>query len=237
MKIIIALLIALLIFLGLKTIGLLVKRLSHRHAGLDFLINLMVAVEFMVWLFFIFWAIDYLFREKFYYPYLVGALILIVIGFLGWFLLRDIFAGIIFRVKYNLKTGAHIRAGDISGNIKSLYLTCLKIRTDDGQLLRVPYSRINHELITELLHPDTLEENILRLQVDSSLSKPQAETLIRTTVMNTPWSNLKEEPTIKFLQENEKGYVVEVILFSLSAKHINYIETVLNKVPSLQVIS
>lgn len=236
MKIIIAFLAALLVFLVIKAIRFLLKRLFYRFPGLDFLTNVMVAVEFLVWIAYVFWVTYYLFREKFFYHYLFYALILIVGGLLAWFLLRDIFAGIVFKVKYNLKTGTHIRAGAYSGNIKSQHLTHLKIRTDDGQLIRIPFSRINHEVVTELSHPEALQEHKLRLQVDSSISKTQAENLIRTTLLNTAWSNQKEEPSIKFLQENEKGYVIEVMLFSLSPRHVKYIEMALKEVPYIQVI-
>lgn len=236
MKIIIAFLAALLVFLVMKAFHLLLKRLFYRFPGLGFLANVVVAMEFVVWLAYAFWVTYYLFREKFFYHYLFYALILIVAVLLGWFLLRDIFAGIVFKVKYNLKTGTHIRAGSYSGNIKSQHLTHLKIKTDDGQMIRIPFSRINHEVVTELSHPEALQEHKLRLRVDSSISKAQAENLIRTAVLNTAWSNPKEEPSIKFLQENEKGYVIEVMFFSMSTRHVQYIEIALKEVPSIQVI-
>ncbi len=237
MKIIIAFLVASLVFLVLKTFSLGVKLLTNRFSRLNFILNLMVAIEFIVWLGFIFWALDFLLQRKFYYQYLVYALILIVTGFVTWFLLRDIFSGIIFRVKHNLKNNSFIRSGDISGQIISQKITYMEIKTDDGQLLRIPYSRIIHEVISELAYTGALEEHIFQLQVDSSFDKTNAESLIRTTVLNTPWSNLKEEPSIKFLKENEKGYVFEIRLFSINMKQMKFIEKALEENPSLQVIS
>ncbi|HNS17892.1 MAG TPA: mechanosensitive ion channel [Bacteroidales bacterium] len=235
MKFIIALLIALLIFLALKLIGFLLKYLSYRFARMGFLHHLRVVLGFIAWLFFIFWAMDYLFRNEFFFPYLLSVLILLVVGFLGWYLLRDLFAGIVFRVKYSLKKGTHIRAGEISGIIQSQHLTCLKIITDDGQMLRVPYSRINHEMIIERVQPGVLKGTVVHLLVDSSLSKYQVETLIHDTILNLPWSSLKEEPAIRFLQENEKEHRVVVTFYTLSAKHARLIEAALVEIPSVRM--
>ncbi len=237
MKFIIAFLVATMFFLVLKLIRIGMKRLLNRYPGLNSIGNLLLAIELFLWLIYIFWATDFLFRDKFYYPYLVYSLMLIITGFVAWYLLRDIFAGIVFRVKHNLKRGSFIGAGDLSGQIKSQNLTYLKIVTGEGQLLRVPYSRIVHEVIIELTYPGALAEHMLHLQVDSSIGKTTAaEALIRTAILNTPWSNLKEEPTIKFLNENETGYFFEVTLLSINVKQIKFIEMALEEIPYLHVI-
>ena len=236
MKIVIAFLAALLMFLALKAIRLGLKRLARLYPAWDFRADILAAIEFIIWLIFIFWASDYLFRDKFYYRYLVLALILVFIAFLSWFLISDIFAGVIFKVKHNLKTGAHIRTGDISGNIKSQHLTYLKIRTDDGQLLRVPYSSLNNKVIAEVMHTETMEEHTLQIRIDVNLNKTDAETLIREKILNTPWSNVKEEPSIRLIKEDEKGSVFEIMLFSMNQKHRKFIEMSLQEIPSARVL-
>lgn len=238
MKFFIAFLVAAVFFLVLRLIRLGLKRILNRYPGLNSVGNLVLATEFFVWLIYIFWVTDFLLSDKFYYPYLVYSLMVIVTGFVGWYLLRDIFAGIVFRVKHNLKTGSFVGAGDISGQIKAQSLTHLRILSGNGQLLRVPYSRIVNEVITELNFPGALAEHMLRLQADTSTGKStDAESLIRSAILNTPWSNLKEEPTIKFLNENENGYIFEITLLSINVKQIKFIEMALEKIPSLHVLS
>jgi small-conductance mechanosensitive channel len=237
MKIIIELIVAASIFLLLKVIRLLLKRLLSRYAGFRFTDNLITASELIVWLAYIFWATNFLFSKKFFYTNLVYAMILIIAGFIAWFLLRDIFAGIIFRFKHNLRADSFIRAGDFSGRIKSQHLTYLTMLTEKGQLIRVPYSRIVHEVITELAYPGTLEEHILQIRVDLSAGNTStAESMIRMGVLNAPWSNMKEEPSIKFLKENDDGYFFEISLLSVSKKHIEFIEKALKEMKSIHVV-
>ena len=237
MKIIIAFLIAALFFLVLKVIRLGLKSLSNRFTGVKFSDNLRITIELIIWLVYIFWAMEFLFKGKFFYPYLIYSLIVVVTGLVTWFLLKDIFAGIILMVRHNLKTGSYIRAGDFSGQIETHKLTYLKILTGDGQILRVPYSRIINEVITELAFPGTLAEHIIHLHVElSSGSAMMAESMIRNTVLNNPWSNLKEEPSISLMKENEEGYFFEITLLSINMKQMKYIEMAFEEIPSLHVI-
>jgi len=236
MKIIIALLVALAVFVLIKAAKIGLKRLATLYPGWNFRPNLLGAFGFIMWLVYIFWAMDYLLKDKFYYQYLVIALILIVAGFIAWYLINDIIAGIIFKVKHDLKAGTHIRTVNYSGLIISYHLTYIQIRMDDGQLIRVPYSRINQEVISEVAHSASEKKHTIHLQIDSSLNKADAETLIRQSILNSPWSNLKEEPSIKFLEETRNGNIFEVMLFSIDLEHIKFIEQALEENSALKVI-
>ncbi len=230
--------VAALFFLSLKAGRIGIKRLSSLYSGLKFIDNLTMPIELIIWLGYIFWAVDFLFKKAFFYPYLIYILIIIVVSFLTWYLFKDIFAGIIFRIKHNLIPGSYIRAGEITGQIKSQQLTFMKIMTGDGQIIRMPYSMIILEAITELAYPGAPEEHTLHLIVDFSAGRTDdAESLIRTVILNSPWSNLKEDPIIKFLKENEQGYLFEVTLPSINRNQIKFIQLMLEETPAMQILS
>ena len=238
MKIIIVILVAVVIFFGSKAVRFLLKDLMKQYSLLDRLSGTMAGTETIFWLVFVFWATNHLFRDKFYFHYLIYILIFIITGLVTWFFLRDIFAGITFRIRYNLKNGSVIRVGDLSGEIKSQRLTSLTLLADDGKLLlRVPYSRIINEVVTEINYAGGKEEHTLHIRVDLSVEKNNAESLIRSSVLSAPWSNLKEEPSIRFLEETDKGYFFEVTLLSISLKNMKYMEIALENTPSLHVVS
>jgi small-conductance mechanosensitive channel len=173
---------------------------------------------------------------KFYYQYLMYALILIILVFVSWFLIRDIFAGIIFRIKHNLRNGSFIKAGEFSGQIKSQQVTCLKIITDDNRLLRVPYSRLVNAVISEASGRGTVEEHLIHVKIDASIGKTNAETFIRNALLSNPWNNLKEEPAVRYQKENENGYFYDITLLSKNLKHIKNIEMALEEIPSIHII-
>jgi hypothetical protein len=234
MKIIIVFIVAALIFLGFKALRFVFKNLMKRYSLLDRISNLIAGTEIVLWLVFVFWAAGYLFRDKFYYHYLIYALIFIITGLVAWFFLRDIIAGITFRIRHNLRNGSFVHLGDLSGQVKSQQLTCLTILTDDGKLARkIPYSKIINEVVTEINYTGGQEEHTLHIRVDLSVGKNNAGPLIRSTLLNTPWCNLKEEPSIRFIEETEKGYYFEVTLLSISLKNMKYLEISLGETPFL----
>ena len=237
MKIITVILAAALIFLTGRIVRLGLKYILNRYPRLDILRNILTITEFLVWLIFVFLSADYLFSEKFYYRYLMGGLIFIVMSLLTWFFISDILAGFIFRLKYNFKTGTYITAGNFGGQIKTRHLTSIKLITNDGLIQNIPYTWIINKVITEKGFRGAPEEHILKIQADLSLGRTKAEELIRTALLASPWSSLKDEPKINFIEKNDQGYIFEITLFSIKMKHIQLIEIALNKVPSLYVVS
>lgn len=237
MKIVIAIVVASLVYWVLKATRFGLKSFLSRYKRLSSMVNLIVVINLLVWLAYAFWVTDFLFGEKFFYPYLVAVMILIIAGFLAWFLIWDIFAGVVFRVNHNLKNGSNFSAGDLAGQIVSQELTYLKIKTEDGQLLRVPYSKINHKVIAQHAYSGAQEAHVIHLQVDAALNKVETEAMIRATVMNTPWSSLNNDPVVKFLNDSANGHVYEVACFSMSAKQLQQIVMALEMNPAMRVIA
>ncbi len=237
MKIIIIIVVAVLILTGFRILRMGLKYLTSRFTGTGVLEKTVIIIELLVWTIFIFQSLYYLFGEKFYYRYLFVTLIIVLIGFISWYLLRDMLAGFFFRIRYTLKPGAHISTPNESGVLKSYGITSLKLVTSDGILLNIPYSRIINDIIAEKSFRGAPEEHILELQADLSLGRTKAEELIRLTLLNSPWTNPKEEPVIKFLEEGEKGYLFQVRLFSIKEKNIRLIEKSLENFASIHVVT
>jgi hypothetical protein len=237
MKIIIVIGIGILIFLGIRLLRLGLKYLLNRYPRLTIVGNIMVIAEFIIWIIFVFQSANFIFHQKFFYQYLVYGLILILLIFLTWFFLLDVLAGIIFRIKYSLGPGTFITAGGTNGQIKAHGLTSVKLLTGEGLIQNIPYSRLINEVITEAGLNGRTEENIFQIQADLSLGREKSEELIRTALLNAPWSNLKEEPLIRFIKENEKGYYYEVTLFTRKKKQMKLIAESLDRIALLHISS
>jgi small-conductance mechanosensitive channel len=236
MKIVVVILVALVVFLLLKAMSIGLGRLAKYYSRWRIRMNLFTAFEFIIWIAFIFWSLDYLMRSLFVYRYLVIALMLVLTAFVSWYLINDMISGIIFKVKHKLQPGAYIRTGKYAGEIRSLRLTDIHIRTDDGRMIRIPYSQLNQEVILELFHAGSSEEHQIQIRVSNTISKTEAEKQIFETILNSPWSILNEEPTIAFLREDENEYIFEVTFLLLNTKHLNFIETALKRNAAIKVV-
>ena len=237
MKIIIVLIAGLLSYTVIKVVRLGLKQLLNRNSALFYLNKLLLITEFIIWMVYIFWASAYLFREKFFYMYLILALMLVFTGFLSWFLMRDVFAGMIFRISHNLKNGVFISAGDIKGQIRAQNLTYLKLMDEKGNLVNIPYSRLISQVVTELTQTGVSGEQVVTLKIDKSRGISDSEIIIRDTLLNNPWSNLKEEPKIKFIEEVENAYLFEITLLSVNATTMKFIKMGLAEIDSADLIN
>jgi small-conductance mechanosensitive channel len=236
MKVLIVLLVLVLVYLSLKGLGIGLKRLSGLRRGWNIRNGYVTSIAFFVWVLFVFWSLGYLFREKFFYPYLIISLIIILVIFLSWYLLNDVLAGVVFRIKHNLKEGAVLNAGKFSGQVKSIHLTHVSMRKEDGNIIRVPYARIIQEVVSEELTALPGKEQLIRIQVTPALTKPEAAALIRATILNNPWSPLNEEPYVRFVNEAEEGNVFEVAVSSFRMKQIQFIEREIENNPGMTIL-
>lgn len=224
MKIIIVVIIGVLIYVFLKVINTLFIYINKKYTKWTRRFNLLPAIEFFIWLIYIFWAIDFLFKNKFYYQYLVISLVFILVVFLAWFVVKDFIAGIVFKAQNDLQKNNSIQLGKTSGKIKSQHATHLKVETSSGQIVKIPYSKLNQEIISEASESTTVEEFKFKINVAKNKSKQDIEEKIRFLVINSPWSNLNVSPVIKFLSDNESTFTFEVLINTLNHKHMRLIE-------------
>jgi hypothetical protein len=224
MKIIIVVLIGILVYVILKAINTLSIYINKKYAKWTRKLNLIPAVEFISWLVFIFWAIDFLFKNKMYYQYLVISIVIIVVVFLAWFVVKDFIAGIVFKVQNDIQSNNKIQLGKITGTIKSQHLTHIKVETGTGQVVKIPYSRLNQEIISEISDATTDEEFRFQVQTKKAKSKQDTEDHIRFLIINSPWSNINKSPLIKLISEDEDFFTFEVLINTLNYKHMRQLE-------------
>lgn len=232
MKILIVVLIGILVFAFLKAISTLYIYISKKYKKWTRKLNLIPAVEFISWLIFIFWAIDYLFKNKLYYQYLVISIVIIVVVFLAWFVVKDFIAGIVFKVQNDLQTNNKIQLGAINGIIKAQHLTHIKVETSAGQIVKIPYSRLNHEIISEISDSKTNEDFKFQLQIKKTRSKQETEDQLNFLIINSPWSNFNRKPIMKLVSEDETFYTFDVTASTLNHKHMWLLEKSLRELLS-----
>ncbi|MEZ5195514.1 MAG: mechanosensitive ion channel [Bacteroidales bacterium] len=224
MKIIVVLIIGVALFLLLKVLGLFKNYLVRKYSKWVRKFNVLPAIELITWLLYVFWANDFLFKEKSYYQYLVASLVIILVAFFAWFLVRDFIAGIIFRVQNDLPANKNIQLGSINGKIKSKHLTHLIVETTDNQMVKIPYSKLQQEVVSELSDSQGADEYKIMLTVKKNVTKAQIEEKIRILILNNPWSNFRKKPMIKLLSEDDTNYSFEIKVNTMEHKHMRLLE-------------
>ncbi len=229
MKILTILLAGLAVFIVLKIVGISLKKGTSRYPVLKNVLKVFPLVEIISWIVFVFWACTAIFVNRSFYPYLMAGLILICAILFVWFIFRDIFAGAIFRSQNDLNLGDYIKIGNLSGQIKSVHLTHLEITSDNGQTIKIPFARINQDLISGMTTPEGMEEFTIKLQVKNAIAGDDIAEKIKYEITNSPWCNYKNPPVIKLQNQNSDFLTLDILVYTLNQKHLTIIEKMLKK--------
>jgi hypothetical protein len=229
MKILIVLFIGIAVYFLLKGLNIVKRYLINQRVKWIQKFNFIPAIEFVSWLVFIYWAIEYLFQDKMFYQYLVISIVIIVVGFLAWFVVRDFIAGIIFKAQNNLQVNKMIQLGEVRGRIIAQKSTHLTIETTGGQIIKIPYSKLNQEIISEISDSTINEEFKFQFQTKKTKGKQETEEEIKYLLINSPWINFNITPILKLISEDNTFYTFEVTAGTLNHKHMWLLEKSIRK--------
>jgi len=229
MKIVTVLIAGAAILIILKTIRVLLNKAGQKYSYWKKFIRTFPLVEILSWTIYLFWGASTLLKDKNYYPYIVIILVLVLTGLTGWYIFRDVFAGLLFRMENDLKKGDFLKIGNVSGQIRSANLTNVKIVSDNGQIISIPNSKLRMESVSGMTARGGTEEFKIQLSFEKKFKKPEIEKKINSVVANTPWCNYKNPPVIKFQSENEDSYIYDLLVYTLNPQHHKIAEKLLNE--------
>lgn len=109
MTVLVILLVALVIVLLFRLLHRILQPLARRQPFWLRISYLLLGVELLAWTGWLFWVIRRLVRNPAIYAYFTIGIAFLLFGLLTWFLLRDVVAGIIFKLQHNLKLNQSIR--------------------------------------------------------------------------------------------------------------------------------
>ncbi|MFC2119503.1 mechanosensitive ion channel domain-containing protein [Bacteroidota bacterium] len=121
--------------------------------------DLAILVTIFFWFIFRFWGGSDIF------PIITTAITLILLILFGWFWGRDFIAGVILKSEGYFEKNKKIRLNNKSGRIIRTTFRYLEFETDDGETLRVPYSRISGEYFSKLSPGEKYESHTIIFEV------------------------------------------------------------------------
>ncbi len=105
-------------------------------------------LELAVWIAYAFWGAHVFFGDALFLDTILVVMVVFLLAALGWYVFRDFIAGVVIRTEKSLETGQLIRTTTVSGKVCKLGSLAIEVVNDDGETVRIPYSRLNQELIT-----------------------------------------------------------------------------------------
>ncbi len=181
-------------------------------------------LETVVWLLFVLWSIDQIFKDRLYYSVALILIILVTLVWISWFAVRDFIAGIIFKAQDVYEAGQWIKISEIEGRLKSIGYLSLEIEIESGEIIKFPYSKITG-VIHSISDPEE-HSNHHRFEIELNRTNSLKENVesLRQIILNSPWTLLTKAPQIQLLEENENHFVFEIFVYSISKEFFRNIE-------------
>ena len=184
-------------------------------------------IDSIAWLVIIFWSAHYLFGEKSYYPVVTICMIVVISLLIGWFFIKDFISGVIFRMQNDFDTGDLLQFADYAGSIESFHLTHLTMQTREGRNVKIPYSKLSSDIISQRSESRIFEESKYILKLPAQGNYSDIENRIYHLLLTSPWRIINKKPKVNFLGEEEGKYHYELNVQTRNQEHFNHLMKVL----------
>ncbi len=145
------------------------------------------ALELATWIVYAFWGVHVFFGDALFLDTIVVVMVVFLLAALGWYVFRDFLAGVLIRAEKSLEPGLVLRTPSVAGKISKLKSLAIEIVNDDGELVRIPYSRLNQDLI---VLPPRQEDNLphhLEMTLLPGHSPGEIQKRLMEALLAMPW--------------------------------------------------
>lgn len=198
---------------------------SKKHAKT--LRKLFPIIEFSTWTVFIFYVIINLFNNELIYETAIIIILAVILLFFSWFFIKDIIAGVIIKSEYNIEYNKKVRIKDFEGYINKIGYLSIELKTDSGEFIKIPYSKIVSEVIVWPENKKNLfykHNFIAKVENSNNLHYSDYIAGIRTELLNSAWIISKKEPVINYINNQDNFYFYKIEIFALNEIHARKLE-------------
>ncbi len=174
--------------------------------------------ELVLWIAYAFWGVSVFFGGQPYLDLVVGAMVVILLVAIAWYVFRDFLAGVLLKAEKSLECGQMIRTPYGEGRIMHLGSLSLGIMNDAGEQVRIPYARLSNEMF--ILPPEN-DDNLphhLQLPLPKGKQPDRIQRLVKKQLVAMPWV-ISPEPVVKIIQSSNDQHRLHVTFYTSSASY------------------
>ncbi|MBN2317638.1 MAG: mechanosensitive ion channel family protein [Acidobacteria bacterium] len=230
MKIFLELFLGILVWIVMSTGNKLIRAAAHRSSRVERIKPYLPGFAFAVWLLYALWLLQRRFASTSLYPIILFSLLALLAMLFIWFVLRDIIAGIVVSIRKQFHVNHRIRLNDLSGKIIERRMTHVTIRTDNGDIARIPYSRLSGEVVPERSEETASDYYRIHLCIPKNDTPEKLQTILTREVLSIPWASSGTAPVVQLKEQTDKACNFEVLIRSLNSRHAARVESILRDI-------
>jgi small-conductance mechanosensitive channel len=190
--------------------------------------SVLPALSLMAWLLYGIWAVNTLFPANVYATVLIVAVLSIVVLLFGWFVLRELVAGIVFSARHPALQGNHIQAAGCAGRVIRMGMQGISLRAEGGETVFLPYSALVGEVLVEHPPERSADEFRLRLAIPGDANGDAAADALKSQLLLSPWVNPVRGPSVQ-VSGSGRERVADVVYHCLSEEHALRVDELLRR--------
>jgi len=187
-------------------------------------IRLFPLFELSVWLLFLFFGLRYILQGHFYRETVIAIVFVCIFLVLAYYFVSDFIAGIFVKTDSYLDLNKRIKVSDIEGVISKIGYRCIEVKTEHGEFVKIPFSKMSHAVVT---YPGEMKDMFYKHSFSISVPVKQDTDYIagaRNAVLNSSWLIASKEPVVQLVKLNDTECILNIICVALNREHAQKIE-------------
>lgn len=204
--------------LKLVKLNIINNRFNHRQQ------NYFILIEIFVWMVFGIWTLKVTLGNTDYYFLIIVSILLLFLLLIGWYVGKDFIAGVILKLSDNYQIGQFFRLNNIKGSIAQVNYLHLNVNQENGELIKVPFSKILGSIHHKSFLDDKTKQNKFEITIDKKETLDNTREKIRRTILLSAGVNINKEPIIIIKNTSENNWTFEITYFILDEEYCEIIE-------------
>ena len=162
----------------------------------QFLGSLFYFIEVMIWFAYFSEGINLFVHKNIIFSGICAFVLLVAIGWISWFILRDFIAGLFLKMNETFKLDEIIEFDGFSGSVQSIGNRDIEIRIDGSNTVKIPYSQFYIKRLIRAGTSDNCAKSNFIFKLDTSLNAIDAVDAIKVFIYQLPWTNSAHEQEV-----------------------------------------
>ncbi|MBI9035236.1 MAG: mechanosensitive ion channel [Bacteroidales bacterium] len=213
-----------LVFAFFRIIQPVLRLFPLRRERRSLLLKHLPFVELIIWVVLMGWAIPYLWNDYRLYSLALSMILLMILFWTGWFLLKDLIAGVIFKSHKHFSKNEIITIDNVTGKIISFESRYVVLETLSGKNIHYPYSKLIGFVLSKANPAELIKSYKFKIRTSKENSLVSVMSDIKQDIVNLPWASVKKQAEVHLESEDDHAYTLELIVFSIQKEYLYRIE-------------
>ncbi len=180
--------------------------------------------EMVSWLGYLIWCVQFMFDSEAYMLLIVFGIVALLLLVPSWYLIRDFLFGMLLIVQRKIELNRQVEIDKIAGVIVKIDHLSMDVKSKNGNIDTIPYSKIRSKIISKSGENTNLEKQLISFTFSLQQDINKTVEQLQVALLNSPWVAASQKPIVNNISRENDGFVVEVFVYLLKKEYTEKIK-------------